>query len=97
MCGRFSLGATIRVCQPCDLPNWPETPTVQSRPDYAARTSAGGLCAEAGHRAGWRRFFSHATGSRWITTRRPELYGPLIVPTGKEADTRSARFDEVGG
>jgi predicted amidohydrolase len=39
----------------------------------------------------------HSTGSRWIRTRRPELYGPLTVPTGKEADTRSVRFDEVGG
>ncbi len=26
MCGRFSLGATIRVAQLFDLPNWPETP-----------------------------------------------------------------------
>jgi predicted amidohydrolase len=39
----------------------------------------------------------HTTGRRWIKTRRPELYGPLTVPTGKEADTRSVRFDEVGG
>ena len=39
----------------------------------------------------------HSTGRRWITTRRPELYGPLTVPTGKERDTRSVRFDEVGG
>ena len=39
----------------------------------------------------------HSTGSRWIATRRPELYGPLTVPTGKERDTRSVRFDEVGG
>jgi predicted amidohydrolase len=39
----------------------------------------------------------NSTGSRWIKTRRPELYGPLTVPTGKEADTRSVRFDEVGG
>ncbi len=39
----------------------------------------------------------HATGRRWITTRRPELYGPLIVPTGREKDTRAVRFDEVGG
>jgi predicted amidohydrolase len=39
----------------------------------------------------------HSTGSRWIRTRRPELYGPLTVPTGKEVDTRSLRFDEVGG
>ena len=26
MCGRFSLGVTIRVGQLFDLPNWPETP-----------------------------------------------------------------------
>ncbi|HSK09941.1 MAG TPA: nitrilase family protein [Vicinamibacterales bacterium] len=39
----------------------------------------------------------HSTGRRWITTRRPELYGPLTVPTGQEKDTRSVRFDEVGG
>jgi predicted amidohydrolase len=38
-----------------------------------------------------------STGRRWIRTRRPELYGPLTVPTGKEQDTRSVRFDEVGG
>ncbi len=39
----------------------------------------------------------HATGRRWMTTRRPELYGPLTVPTGKEKDTRAVRFDEIGG
>lgn len=39
----------------------------------------------------------HSTGSQWIRTRRPELYGPLTVPTGKESGTRSVRFDEVGG
>jgi predicted amidohydrolase len=38
-----------------------------------------------------------STGRRWIKTRRPELYKPLTVPTGKERDTRSVRFDEVGG
>jgi predicted amidohydrolase len=38
-----------------------------------------------------------STGRRWIRTRRPELYGPLTVRTGKEQDTRSVRFDEVGG
>ena len=26
MCGRFSLGATTRVGQLFNLPNWPETP-----------------------------------------------------------------------
>ncbi|RPJ82623.1 MAG: acyltransferase [Acidobacteria bacterium] len=39
----------------------------------------------------------NSTGRRWIRTRRPALYGPLTVPTGKESDTRSVRFDEVGG
>jgi predicted amidohydrolase len=38
-----------------------------------------------------------STGRRWIRTRRPELYGPLTVRTGIERDTRSVRFDEVGG
>lgn len=40
---------------------------------------------------------AESTGRRWIKTRRPELYKPLTVPTGKERDTRSIRFDEVGG
>lgn len=34
------------------------------------------------------------TGRRWIRSRRPELYRPLIVPTGKEADTRKTRFEK---
>ena len=33
------------------------------------------------------------TGRRWLRTRRPDLYGPLTVPTGTERDTRSSRFD----
>lgn len=33
-----------------------------------------------------------ATGRRWIRSRRPELYKPLTVPTGREVDTRTARF-----
>ena len=36
------------------------------------------------------------TGRRWITTRRPELYGPLARPTGRERDTRAVRFDKKG-
>jgi predicted amidohydrolase len=36
------------------------------------------------------------TGRRWIRTRRPELYGPLAIPTGMEQDTRAVRFDEKG-
>jgi predicted amidohydrolase len=32
------------------------------------------------------------TGSRWIRSRRPQLYGPLTIPTGSEQDTRTLRF-----
>lgn len=34
-----------------------------------------------------------SSGRRWLQARRPELYGPLSVPTGRERDTRSVRFD----
>jgi predicted amidohydrolase len=34
------------------------------------------------------------TGRRWIIARRPELYGPLTVPTGLERPTRAVRFDK---
>ncbi len=34
-----------------------------------------------------------SSGRRWLKARRPELYGPLSVPTGEERDTRSVRFD----
>ena len=34
----------------------------------------------------------NCTGSRWLRTRRPELYGPLTVPTGREEDLRRSRF-----
>ncbi|NQT39013.1 MAG: acyltransferase [Planctomycetes bacterium] len=37
-----------------------------------------------------------ATGVRWIQARRPELYGPLVTPTGKERDTRTVRFEYDG-
>lgn len=33
------------------------------------------------------------TGVRWLKARRPELYGSLTVPTGREQDTRSVRFE----
>ncbi|MBS0420567.1 MAG: nitrilase family protein [Proteobacteria bacterium] len=33
-----------------------------------------------------------ATGRRWIRARRPELYGPLAIPTGRERDTRELKF-----
>ncbi len=36
------------------------------------------------------------TGVRWIKARRPELYGSLATPTGREQDTRFVRF-EYGG
>jgi predicted amidohydrolase len=35
-----------------------------------------------------------ATGRRWIRSRRPELYGPLTVPTGLERDTRRLKFEQ---
>ncbi|HXG66923.1 MAG TPA: nitrilase-related carbon-nitrogen hydrolase, partial [Blastocatellia bacterium] len=34
-----------------------------------------------------------SSGRRWLRARRPELYGPLCVPTGSELDTRSVRFE----
>ncbi len=36
------------------------------------------------------------TGERWMATRRPDLYGPLTQFTGREEDTRTARFDFGG-
>jgi predicted amidohydrolase len=36
----------------------------------------------------------NATGRRWIRARRPELYGPLTLPTGRERDTRELKFDK---
>ncbi|MBI2826046.1 MAG: acyltransferase [Planctomycetia bacterium] len=33
-----------------------------------------------------------STGRRWLRARRPDLYGPLTVPTGEELDTRAVRF-----
>jgi predicted amidohydrolase len=38
-----------------------------------------------------------STGRRWLRARRPELYGPLTVPTGNELDTRAVRFGGVPG
>jgi predicted amidohydrolase len=35
-----------------------------------------------------------ATGRKWICARRPELYQPLTVPTGRERDTRTMKFEE---
>ncbi|WP_146526632.1 nitrilase family protein [Novipirellula artificiosorum] len=35
-----------------------------------------------------------ATGRNWIRARRPDLYKPLTVPTGRECDTRTLKFKE---
>lgn len=35
-----------------------------------------------------------SSGRRWLAARRPELYGPLTIPTGRERETRAVRFDE---
>ncbi len=40
------------------------------------------------------RLLETATGRRWIRARRPELYGPLTVPTGRERDTRQLKFPQ---
>src|SRR5436190_1021087 len=34
-----------------------------------------------------------STGVRWIKARRPELYQPLTVRSGREMDTRAVRFE----
>jgi predicted amidohydrolase len=36
------------------------------------------------------------TGVRWMRARRPELYHRLTVPTGREQDTRTVRFETSG-
>jgi predicted amidohydrolase len=33
------------------------------------------------------------TGVRWLKARRPELYGPLVLRTGQEQETREVRFE----
>jgi predicted amidohydrolase len=35
-----------------------------------------------------------ATGRLWIQARRPDLYGELAVPTGRERDTHQLKFEE---
>jgi predicted amidohydrolase len=35
-----------------------------------------------------------STGQAWIKARRPELYTPLTIPTGRERSTRSLKFGE---
>ncbi|MBA2479909.1 MAG: acyltransferase [Planctomycetes bacterium] len=34
----------------------------------------------------------HATGAEWMLARRPELYAPLTVPTGRERSAREMKF-----
>lgn len=36
-----------------------------------------------------------STGRRWLRARRPELYGPLVQPTGQERDMRTVRFGDA--
>jgi predicted amidohydrolase len=35
-----------------------------------------------------------SSGRRWLEARRPELYGALSVPTGRERDMRAVRFGD---
>lgn len=35
-----------------------------------------------------------SSGQRWMQARRPELYGSLTIPTGRERETRAVRFGE---
>jgi predicted amidohydrolase len=35
-----------------------------------------------------------ATGRKWMCARRPDLYAPLTIPTGRERDTRTMKFKE---
>jgi predicted amidohydrolase len=35
-----------------------------------------------------------ATGRGWIRARRPDLYAPIGIPTGREVDTRRVKFEE---
>ena len=37
------------------------------------------------------------TGSRWIRSRRPELYSEIAKPTGREQDIRTVRFSTESG
>lgn len=42
------------------------------------------------------KLLDNCTGRRWIMARRPELYGPLTTPTGRERATRLVRFGKEG-
>ncbi|MGV3485034.1 MAG: nitrilase family protein [Planctomycetaceae bacterium] len=37
---------------------------------------------------------TQSTGRAWIRARRPDLYQPLTIPTGRECDTRRLKFEE---
>jgi len=37
---------------------------------------------------------ARATGREWMQARRPALYGPLTVPTGRERDAHQLKFEE---
>lgn len=41
-----------------------------------------------------RSLLEHATGRLWLSARRPELYGPLTQPTGRERSAREIKFQE---
>jgi len=38
---------------------------------------------------------ARSTGARWLRARRPELYGELSQPTGREESTRDVRFEHA--
>jgi predicted amidohydrolase len=37
---------------------------------------------------------THATGRKWMRARRPDLYPPLAIRTGRELDARRMKFEE---
>ena len=41
-----------------------------------------------------RSLLASSTGRKWITARRPELYGGLTVRTGAERDAHELKFEE---
>ena len=59
-------------------------------PDPRLRTKAQPVTAVTAEH----RLLADATGRNWIRARRPELYGPMTVPTGNECDTRKLKFEE---
>ena len=59
-----------------------------------AIVAALGLGANLPEDAIYPMLLADSTGSRWMRARRPQLYGPLTVPTGLECDTRRLKFEE---